>query len=169
MNLRNGKERVLASPPAKRAYKRRKVAPPTVNILTETIVPVVQEAIPVVQEAIVTEPEEEEEYRLVLDEWIEENAVEVLTVATEEVATIKKRKLKMKYEHIEAEFETYTDIDTYLRLENQYHQHITNNNNTKCTFKCTHADQHDNHMKSIYMKCCCKQVSCTLKYISFFI
>ena len=83
MNLRNGKERVLASPPAKRAYKRRKVAPPTVDILTETIVPVVQEAIPVVQEAIVTEPEEEEEYRLVLDESIEENAVEVLTVATE--------------------------------------------------------------------------------------
>ena len=90
---------------------------------------------------------------------IEENAVEVLTVATEEVATIKKRKLKMKYEHIEAEFETYTDIDTYLRLENQYHQHITNNNNTKCTLKCTHADQHDNHIKSIYMKCCCKLVA----------
>ena len=65
MNLINSKKRVLASPPAKRAYKRRKVAPPTVDILTETIVPVVQEA-------IVTEPEEEEEYRLVLDESIEE-------------------------------------------------------------------------------------------------
>ena len=49
------------SSPAKRAYKRRKVAPPTADILTETIVPVVKEAIPqpFSPVVVVTGPEEE--------------------------------------------------------------------------------------------------------------
>ena len=64
--------------------------------------------------------------RLFLNESFEEHAVENVTeaqeeetVVTEDEETKKKiRKIKMIYEHIETQFETYSDIDTYLRLEN---------------------------------------------------
>jgi len=85
-------------------------------------------------------------------------------VEDEPVLTPKKKRTVLKYELIKEEFNSYTDIDTYLRTNNQYHQHTTNNEPVRCTFsRCTHTDIHEKHMISMYKKCCCKQDTCSLK------
>lgn len=77
----------------------------------------------------------------------------------------KKRKAPLKYTLVEDDFETLTDIDTYLRLHNQYHLNITNNETRKCTFaNCIYTNKADRHMTCIFKKCCCGQDNCTLRY-----
>jgi len=75
------------------------------------------------------------------------------------------KKLKRKrcvYELVE-EFNSYENVDAYLRLHNQYSIYTTNNNPVNCTFsQCRNVEKHT--MKQMYMHCSCKKNECDLKY-----
>lgn len=60
-------------------------------------------------------------------------------------------------------FASEEEIDTYIRLREQFDLKITNNNMVKCSYiGCLKSERHE--MVCKYLKCECKQVNCTLKY-----
>ncbi len=74
----------------------------------------------------------------------------------------KPKRKRCVYELVE-EFNSYENVDAYLRLHNQYSIYTTNNNPVNCTFRqCRNVEKHT--MKQMYMHCSCKKNECDLKY-----